>query len=150
MFIPFTGREFFLVFHKGRCSDNFFSQYIYINDFSDGIQSISKIFANGTPLFSKCQYLKKSEQKLNEDLAIIKKWVFQGKMDFKLNHTQQAIEVYFLRKILCNNQKNFLKVNNRNSRKRCEIDSKLTIKVKVNFEHISHLFLLSLFLTLNK
>ena len=62
-----------------------------------------------------------------------------------------------------------IKVNNRSSRKRCEICSKLTIKTPgrrhhtylnilqfssgvfiVNFEHISHLFLVSLLLTLNK
>ena len=53
------------------------------------------------------------------------------------------------------------KVNNRNSRKRCETCSKLTIKTPepgqrcsgmfiVNFEHISHLFLLFLLLTLKK
>ena len=54
-----------------------------------------------------------------------------------------------------------LKVNNRNTRTRCEICSKLTIKIPerrhwhrsgifiVNFEHISHLVLLFLLLTLN-
>ena len=54
------------------------------------------------------------------------------------------------------------KVNNRNTRKMCEICAKLTMKTPerlqncrsgvfiVNFEHISHLFLLFLFLTLNK
>ena len=54
------------------------------------------------------------------------------------------------------------KVNNRNTRKKCEISSKLTTKNTrttsmtsfccfiVNFEHISHLFLVSLLLTLNK
>ena len=54
------------------------------------------------------------------------------------------------------------KVNNRNTRKRCEIFSKLTIKTLerpqrcrsgvfiVNFENISHLFLVFLSLTLNK
>ena len=53
------------------------------------------------------------------------------------------------------------KVNNRNTRKRCEACSKLTIKTLerhhwrrsgvfiVNFEHISHLALVSLLLTLN-
>ena len=39
-----------------------------------------------------------------------------------------------------------LKVNNRNTRTRCEICSKFTI---VNFEHISHLVLVFLLLTLN-
>ena len=54
-----------------------------------------------------------------------------------------------------------LKVNNRNSRTRCEICSKLTIKIPerrqwrrsgiflVNFEHILHLVLVFLLLTLN-
>ena len=53
-----------------------------------------------------------------------------------------------------------LKVNNRNTRTRCEICSKLTIKTPerhwrrsgvfiVNFEHISHLVLMFLLLTLN-
>ena len=45
-----------------------------------------------------------------------------------------------------------LKVNNRDTRTRCEMCSKLTIKTPehiVNLEHISHLFLLFLLLTLN-
>ena len=48
----------------------------------------------------------------------------------------------------------FFKFNNRNTRKRYETCSKLTIKspkrVIVNFEHISHLFLVFLLLTLNR
>ena len=55
-----------------------------------------------------------------------------------------------------------LKINNKNNRTRCEICSKLTIKTPerrqwrrsrvfiVNFEHISHLALVFLLLTLNK
>ena len=52
-----------------------------------------------------------------------------------------------------------LDVNNRNTRKRCEICSNLTIKTRywcrsgeyiANFEHISHLFLVFLLLTLCK
>ena len=54
------------------------------------------------------------------------------------------------------------KVNNRNTRTKCEICSKLTIKTSerrqwrrsgvfiVNFEHISHLVLVFLLLTLNR
>ena len=46
-----------------------------------------------------------------------------------------------------------LKVNNKNTRTRCEIRSKLTILILlvnfiVNFEHISHLVLVFLLLTL--
>ena len=55
-----------------------------------------------------------------------------------------------------------LKVNNRHTRKRCEIFLKLTIKTPerrqwhrsgvfiIYFEHISHLFLMFLVLTLNR
>ena len=58
--------------------------------------------------------------------------------------------------------KYMLKANNRNTRKRCEICSKLTTKTPkrrrdivlvcfiVNFEHISFLFLVFLLLALNK
>ena len=47
------------------------------------------------------------------------------------------------------------KFNSRNTRKRYEIYSKLTIKTSddvfiVNFEHISHLFLVFLLLNFNK
>ena len=55
-----------------------------------------------------------------------------------------------------------LKVNNRNTKTRCEISSRLTIKIPerrqwcrfvmfiVNFEHISHLVLVFLLLTLSR
>ena len=57
---------------------------------------------------------------------------------------------------------NLFKVNNRNTRKRCEICSKLIIKTPerrqwrfsgvfiVNFEYISHFFLVFLLSSLNK
>ena len=57
---------------------------------------------------------------------------------------------------------NLFKVKNRNTRKRCGICLKITIKTPtrhqwrrsdvftINFEHISHLFLMFLFLILNK
>ena len=76
---------------------------IYINDLPDCNQSICKIFANGTSLFSKCQDIKKSERELNEGLTIIKKRSFQWKMDFNPNPKKQAIEVCFSLKIVINN-----------------------------------------------
>ena len=69
----------------------------------DGIKSICKIFAEDTSLFSKCHEFKKSEQELNEDLAIIKKWAFQWKIDFNSDSKKQAIEVCYSRKIVSNN-----------------------------------------------
>ena len=66
---------------------------------------------------------------------------------------------YFFRLALnCFPAGNYMfKVNNRNTRKRCEICSKLTIKIRgvvldifiVNFERISHLVLVFLLLTLS-
>ena len=51
---------------------------------------------------------------------------------------------------------NIFKVNNRNTKTKCEICSKLTIKIPerrifiVNFEHISYLVLVFLLLTLSR
>ena len=65
--------------------------------------------------------------------------------------------IFFIKNI--NAWKTVFKVNNRNSRTRCEICSKLTIKTYqwwpsgvfiVNLEHISHLVLMFLFLTLGR
>ena len=42
---------------------------IYINDLPDGIQSIFKIFADNTSLFSKSQDFKKSKRELHEDFT---------------------------------------------------------------------------------
>ena len=53
----------------------------------------------------------KFEQNLNEDFTIIKKWAFQWKVAFKFDPVQQAAEVYFSRKIVGNNPKNFLSTN---------------------------------------
>ena len=46
--------------------------FIYINELRDGIQSISKIFADNMSWFSKCHNFKKSERVLHEDLITIK------------------------------------------------------------------------------
>ena len=46
---------------------------ININDLPDSIQSICKIFAYDTSLFSKCNVFKISERELNEDFTITKK-----------------------------------------------------------------------------
>ena len=44
---------------------------IYINDLPDGINSLSKIFADDTSLFSKVYGIHKSTSKLNDDLERI-------------------------------------------------------------------------------
>ena len=70
---------------------------IYINDLLDSIQSICKIFAESTFLFPKCQDSKNFESELNEDLFIIKKWVFIGKLTLTTT-TKNSLLIAFLAK----------------------------------------------------
>ena len=79
-------------------------------------------------------------------------WMFDRLVNIPLYSSSKVFSANFY----------LFKVNNRNTRKRCEICSKLTIKTPerrywrrsavfiVNFEHISHLFLVFLTLTWNK
>ena len=53
---------------------------IYINDLPDGINSLRKIFADDTSLFSKVYDIHKSASKLNDDLEKISHWVYQWKV----------------------------------------------------------------------
>ena len=69
----------------------------------DGIQSVCKIFADDTSLFSKCHDFKNSERELNKDLTVIKKRAFQWKMDFNPDPKKQTVGVCFSRKIESNN-----------------------------------------------
>ena len=52
---------------------------IYINDLPDGINSLCKIFADDTSLFSKVYDIHKSASKLNDDLEKISYWAYQWK-----------------------------------------------------------------------
>ena len=53
---------------------------IYINDLPDEINSLRKIFADDTFLFSKVCDILKSTSKLNDDLEKIRYWAYQWKM----------------------------------------------------------------------
>ena len=50
---------------------------IYINDLSNGIESICNIFADDTTLFSKVKDAAFSDTQLNNDSNKISKWAFQ-------------------------------------------------------------------------
>ena len=71
---------------------------IYINDLPNGIESICKIFADDTSLFSKVKDATFSDTQLNNDLNKISKWAFQWKMLFNPNASKQAIEICFSHK----------------------------------------------------
>ena len=68
---------------------------IYINDLTDGITSICKIYADDTSLFSKVQDINRSANELNCDLEKVSNWAYQWKMQFNLDPNKQAKEVIF-------------------------------------------------------
>ena len=72
--------------------------YIYINDLSDNLQCNPKLFTDNTPLFSTVNVLKRTANKLNNDLKQINKWAFQWKMSFNPDPKKPAQEVIFSRK----------------------------------------------------
>ena len=71
---------------------------IYINDLTDGITSICKIYADDTSLFSKVQDINRSANELNCDLEKVSNWARQWKMQFNTDHNKQANEVIFSQK----------------------------------------------------
>ena len=76
---------------------------IYINDLPDGINSLCKIFADDTSLFSKVYDIHNSARKLNDDLEKISYWAYLWKMQFNPDPSKQANEVIFSRKTSSNN-----------------------------------------------
>ena len=70
---------------------------IYINDLPDGINSLCKIFADDTSLFSKVYDIHNSASKLNDDLEKISYWAYQWKMQFNPDPNKQANEVILSR-----------------------------------------------------
>ena len=71
---------------------------IYINDLSSGINSIVKLFADDTSLFSIVCNNEISAAELNNDLKEVSKWAHKWKMSFNPDPSKQAQEVIFSRK----------------------------------------------------
>ena len=76
---------------------------IYINDLPDGINSLCKIFADDTSLFSKVYDIHKSASKLNDDLEKISYWAYQWNMQFNQDPKKQNNEITFSKKTSSNN-----------------------------------------------
>ena len=70
---------------------------IYINDLPDGINSIAKLFADDTSLFSVVQDPNESAKYLNLDLSVFSQWAYQWKMFFNTDPKKPAHEVSFSR-----------------------------------------------------
>ena len=71
---------------------------IYINDLPNGIESICKMFADDTSLFSEVKDATVSHTQLNNDLNKLSKCAFQWKMLFNPDPSKQAIEISFSHK----------------------------------------------------
>ena len=82
---------------------------IYINDLSDGLQCIPKLFTDDTSLFTTVHNVEKAANDLNNDLIKIAKLTFQWKMSFNPDISKQALEVIFSRKrsVSCNSPLTF-------------------------------------------
>ena len=68
---------------------------IYINDLPNGVESICKIIADDTSLFSNVKDATFSGTQLNNDLNRISKWAFQWKVLFNPDPSKQALEIIF-------------------------------------------------------
>ena len=64
--------------------------WIYINDLSDEISSLVKIFADDKSLFSVFQNKNNSVSQLNNDLDKVSDWGYTWKMSFNPNTSKQA------------------------------------------------------------
>ena len=71
---------------------------IYINDLPDGLNSIAKLFADDTSLFSIAQDPNESAKYLNFDLSVISQCAYQWKMLFNPDPKNLAYGVIFSRK----------------------------------------------------
>ena len=71
---------------------------VYINDLPDNLESLAKLFADDTSLFSTVHGPHKSAKLLNDDLLKISNWAYKWKMLFNPDVTKQAQEVIFSRK----------------------------------------------------
>ena len=71
---------------------------IYINDLPENLNSLIKLFADDTSLFSMVHDPTLSTKILNDDLSRISEWAHRWKMLFNPDITKQAQEVIFSRK----------------------------------------------------
>ena len=71
---------------------------IFINDLPRDIESVLKIFADDSSVFSLVLDQFQCAGNLNRDLVRISEWAYQWKMSFNPDPSKQAVGVYFSRK----------------------------------------------------
>ena len=68
---------------------------VYINDLPDNIKSEMRLFVDDSFVFTKVEGIERTQEKIEEDLATIGWWAYQGKMVFNPDITKQAVEIIF-------------------------------------------------------
>ena len=108
---------------------------IYIDDLSKNLSSITKLFAEGTSIFSVVHDVDLSAKQLSNDLNKISGWAFQWKIGFNPDLSKQAQKIVFSRK---NHKLSHPKVNFNNStvvQSTCQRHLGLYLDEKLNFWH---------------
>ena len=111
---------------------------IYINDLSDRLNFIPKLFADYTLLFSIVQDLNESAKYSNLDLSVISRWAYQWKMLFNPDPSKTAHKVIFSKKkdelTHPSVSYNDVEVSRADSQKhlRLVLDNKVTFKKHIN------------------
>ena len=74
--------------------------FIYMNDFTENLQSTMKLFVDDTSLFSTIYDPNIAPSQLESDLKKISRWVYKWEMTFNPDLSKQAQEVIFSRKAI--------------------------------------------------
>ena len=64
---------------------------LYINDIVDGLQNVIKLFADDTSIYSVVKDRDGAAANLNQDLERVSLWVWQWKMQFNCDKTEEVI-----------------------------------------------------------
>ena len=71
---------------------------VYIDDLSENLESVAKLFADNRSLFYTVNNPLLSPEIINNSLIKISEWTYQQKMSFDPDPTKQAQDVIFSRK----------------------------------------------------
>ena len=109
---------------------------IYINDLPDNLNSLVKLFADDTSLFSMVHDPTLSAKILNDDLSRISEWAHRWKMLFNPDITKQAQEVIFSRKNTKNDHPIVYFNEAPNAHTTCQKHLGMHLDEKWNFNHL--------------
>ena len=114
---------------------------IYNNDLPDGLSPNAKLFGDDTSLFSVVHDINTAAIELNSELKQINERAFQWKMTFNPDHSKQAQEIIFSRKLKKATHPPLLSNNNDISQVNFQTHLGVILDVKLTFEeHLKNVF----------